>query len=289
MSRYKTTSAVVVLAGLLTAAPAITAAAERQTDGKTTQPGPAFQAAPIAPATPQRPQQPKPDYAISLASQQEHSDTTISWRFRIENKGAAAPSAAIGTKLVISVARSFTGEVCSSGQAGDWEKLAAQPVFKALKPGESVLVPLFGPYSMPKKYAGKGCKFRAEIKGLDDADFSNNTMHMYGKKKALPDLVIVGGGPGGSLRVKNTGAGRAEASKFHFQCHTSGDPKKSCGLPGEKNKSQLILDIPVPALNPGQSVEVMNATPISASWQAIADSANEVGESNELNNLYPPL
>jgi hypothetical protein len=243
----------------------------------------------------------KPDYAIALASQQEFENTALGWSFRIENRGLGAPSVAGGGKpgggagfmglsgmsahLVISV-----GQPCPNPTS--WTQVVSKAL-PQLQPGGSTTT---GLHRMPDGYAGKGCRFRAEIKGpADDANPSNNVMHMFTKTALLPDLVVVSGpalgGPGGNLDVRNVGKASAEPSTFRFEC-VSTNKDVSCGTVHEQHKSNVVLDVPVPALNPGQSFMVKKSTPggggllpKGVTWKAYADHANSVAESSEGNNI----
>lgn len=237
----------------------------------------------------------KPDYAIGLLSQLEQANLAEAWQFRIENRGAGAPGSTTvkggglfgqasekSATLAISV-----GSPCPGGTS----KWAHEKSFNLppLKPGESVVVPV----QMPDGYAGKGCRFKAEIVGPDnDKDLSNNAMQMSTKLAKLPDLVVEmaadQGGPGGGLEVVNMGDAPAKASVFRFRC-ISVDKSASCAKPGEDYEDNLTLDVPVPALNPKQSFVVKKSTPgggykKGVSWKAQADFTNTVAESNEGNN-----
>ena len=240
----------------------------------------------------------KSDYAIAFGSQEESENTALAWRFRIENKGPGDPAIqkgsgpyGIGSKvatLVISV-----GSPCPNG-TNNWMQVASASL-PPLKPGVSTMFPS-QPYRMPDGYAGKGCRFKAEIKGpINDANLANNAMQMITKSALLPDLVIgdapYQGGPGGGLDVVNAGKAPAEPSKFRFEC-TSTKPDVSCGTPLEKYKSSVVLDVPVPALNPKQSFSVKKSTPggmggppAGVTWKAYADHTNTVTESSEGNNI----
>jgi hypothetical protein len=241
----------------------------------------------------------KPDYAIALNTQQEFKNTALAWTFRVENKGNAAPqghkptiktpagnytnpmSGVAAADLVISV-----GQPCP--QTTFWKPLARISV-PVLEPRASVVLPA-SLYKMPDEYAGKGCRFRAEIQGPDaDANASNNVMHMITKTAMLPDLVVrpaqVSGGPGGALEVANVGSGPAGPSKFRYECQST-DKTKSCGLPSQAWKGSEMLEVGVPALQPGKSQLVRSSTPKGATWKATADHANEVAEGNEGNNTF---
>lgn len=233
----------------------------------------------------------KPDYAIAFGSQEESENTALAWRFRIENRGKGEPTAekggtgplGLGSKaatLVVSV-----GAPCPNG-TGSWTKLAALPL-PALKPGESILHPS-QPYRMPDGYAGKGCRFKAEIAGpADDANLANNVMQMITKTAKLPDLVVVLGVASfvsdGELTVENHGAAAAEPSKFRFECSVW-ELDKTCGKHNEDRKPKVVLDVTVPALEPGQSFKAIGSTPKGVAWKAYADYANSVAESKEDNN-----
>ncbi|MCR4345591.1 MAG: hypothetical protein NUV55_00060 [Sulfuricaulis sp.] len=237
---------------------------------------------------------PKPDYAIGLDWQQEYENTAMAWRFRIENRGMATPNSQssgnpfypqTSASLAISVALPCPG-------TGNWKKLASIPL-PSLKAGESVIST---PYRMPDSTAGKGCRFRAAIEGpANDANSTNNVMHMFSKTVSLPDLAVGSapymGGPGGGLQVKNIGKAPAGPSQFHFSCFSS-ISDVSCGKLHAKYLPKLDLDVPVPALNPGQGFTVMESTPGGAkgppagvSWNGQADYKKEVVESSENNNI----
>jgi hypothetical protein len=227
---------------------------------------------------------PRPDYAIRMDSQQELENAAILWVFHIENKGQAAPEAKIssptalstGAKLAVSV-----GFPCPGDK--NWKQIALEKVLPVPPGGTSKIS-----YKMPEEYAGKGCRFRAEIIGpFDDVNTANNVIHMFSKKAAMPDLVIapapVLSGPGNGLDVMNIGNAPAGPSKFHFEC-TSHDATKTCGKPYEKHQWTVARDVPVPSLKPGQSFTVMGSTPNGVQWKAYADYGNEVVEANEANN-----
>lgn len=239
----------------------------------------------------------KADYAIAFGSQVESENTALAWRFRIENKGLGEPAtektgnplaAFKAATLVISV-----GSPCPNG-TNNWMQVASLSL-PSLKPGASIMFPS-QPWPMPDGYAGKGCRFKAEIKGpANDANLANNAMQMITKTALLPDLVIGSapyeGGPGGGLDVVNAGKAPAEPSKFRFEC-TSAKPDVSCGTPLEKYKSSVVLDVPVPALNPKQRFTVKKSTPggmggppAGVTWKAYADHTNTVTESSEGNNI----
>jgi len=240
----------------------------------------------------------KPDYAIGFGSQEESENTALAWRFRIENKGPGDATIQKGSgpyglggkaaSLVISV-----GSPCPNG-TNSWMQVASLSL-PLLKPGQSILFPS-QPYRMPEGYAGKGCRFKAEIKGpANDANLANNAMQMITKTALLPDLVIGSapyeGGPGGGLDVVNTGKAPAEPTKFRFEC-TSTNKDVSCGTVHEKYKSTVTLDVPVPALNPNQRFTVKKSTPggmggppTGVTWKAYADHTNTVAEGNEGNNI----
>lgn len=289
--------------GLSRAVPASPAAASA---------APATQAAPTAaPVTPTPAAQPlagrepRPDYAIALGSQQEFENTALGWTFRVDNKGNAAP---VGSSIKVAIPGSMYGTggsydtglknapaqlVISVGQPCPetkfWKPVESIPV-PVVQPGASVVVPQ-KPYRMPDAYAGMGCRFRAEVSGPSgDADPSNNVMHMITKTASLPDLVVFQGVGSmvmdGPLRVENVGNAPAGPSTFHYECQTN-DPDIRCGRLNDPWKSHVVLDVPVPALKPGQSHEVKGSTPKGpgATWKAYADYANAVVERNENNNV----
>jgi hypothetical protein len=185
-------------------------------------------------------------------------------------------------KLVISV-----GQPCPEPKY--WKPLETIPL-PVLQPRESVVVPP-GLYKMPDEYAGKGCRFRAEIQGpAEDSNSSNNVMHMITKTVELPDLIVAptsGKPPAGlspGLEVRNIGKATAAPSKFHYECQSK-NQEKSCGLPSQPYKKNDVRDVAVPALKPGQSHTVMDSTPYWPAWTAHADYAKEVPETNEDNNV----
>lgn len=266
----------------------------------TSRAAPASPAAPATgPASTTRPAQPgKPDYAIALGSQQEFKNTAMAWTFRIDNRGNAAPVAPTVTKnmpygasisskgdparLVISV-----GQPCPETKS--WKPLSSIPV-PVVQPGASVVVPQTL-YKMPDEYAGKGCRFRAELEGpAGDANAGNNVMHMITKTAMMPDLQVVFGpdmgGPGGNIDVKNVGNAPAGPSTFHWECQTK-DPNLRCGQISDKWQPNVVFDVPVPALKPGQSHVVKKSTPKGpgVTWKAYADYAHQVQEGNEDNNV----
>ncbi len=248
----------------------------------------------------------KPDYAISLDSQQEYNNTAMSWTFRIVNNGKMAPdgsgaTASGGTdwysnlkggskspsmapaKLVISV-----GKPCP--QPTTWQPMESMPL-PLLQPGASVVVPQ-GRYKMPDTYAGQGCRFRAEIVGpAGDANPSNNATQMITKTAQMPDLVLELdvsqlSDSGGVLVIRNAGSAPAAPSKAVYQCETS-NPEVVCGHISEPWKPQALIEYKVPGLKPGQRHELKGLTPkagSAASWKARADVYYEVVESNEGNN-----
>ena len=277
-------------------------AADPSTTRSAPPPSGTSRAAPAAPpaALEARPAQPgKPDYALTLNSQQEFKNTALGWTFRVENRGKAAPAgekntaktpygniSTFGTvsagKLVISV-----GQPCPETKY--WKALEAIPL-PVLQPGASVVVPQ-GLYKMPDEYAGKGCRFQAEIQGpADDANASNNVMHMITKQFDLPDLIVALGpgsgqaGLGPALVVKNIGKATAAPSKFHYECQSKHE-SKSCGLPSQAYKKNDVRDVAVPSLKPGQSHVVMDSTPYWPAWTGYADYLKEVAETNEDNNV----
>lgn len=254
-----------------------------------------------APATPAtgpssatRPAQPgKPDYVITLNSQQEYKNTALGWTFRIENRGNAAPVgekntaktpygnfSTFGTvsagKLVISV-----GQPCPETKY--WKALEGI-LLPVVQPGASVVVPS-SLYKMPDEYAGKGCRFRADIDGpAGDANPSNNVMHMITKTAMMPDLRL-SLGVDNALVVTNIGNAPAGPSVVHYECRTN-DPNIHCGRLNEKWKPEVAMDFEVPALKPGESKAVKGSTPKGpgATWKASADHTHQVAESNEGNN-----
>ena len=75
------------------------------------------------------------------------------------------------------------------------------------------------------------------------------------------------------------------------RCQSS-DPNLSCATAHENYEAKVVLDVPVPALNPGQAFVVKKATHgdigkdfKTVSWSATADHQKEVAESNEGNNV----
>lgn len=248
----------------------------------------------------------KPDYAISLDSQQEYNNTSMSWTFRIVNNGKAAPESSVTTapgstdwhaklpvgskassteaaKLVISV-----GKPCPKQTS--WKPIESMPL-PILEPGASVVVPQ-GRYKMPDTYAGKGCRFRARIDGpVGDVNTSNNDLQMITKTALMPDLVLELDTPqlfasGGVLVVRNAGSAPAAPSKAVYQCETN-DPDIVCGHITDPWKPKALIEYKVPELKPGQRHELKGLTPkagSSASWKATADVYYEIVESNEGNN-----
>lgn len=251
-------------------------------------------------ADPARPAQPgKPDYAIFLGTQQEFKNTALGWTFRIENVGKVAPApekkqapaypgagwggfpSNTAAQLVISV-----GQPCP--QPKSWKPLESIDI-PVLQPGTSVVLPQ-GLYTMPGEYTAKGCRFQAEIKGpAEDANAANNVMHMISKTAMLPDLKVVfgeyKGGPGGGIDVMNVGNAPAGPSTFHYECKTN-DKDVHCNRVIDPWKAEVVLEVAVPALKPGESFPVKGSTPKgdTAVWKAWADRNGAVLESDESNN-----
>ena len=240
-------------------------------------PPPKSGAAPGSTVQSHQPILPKPDYAISVAAQQEFENGAVVWRFRVENKGGAAGRTAT---VVLSV-----GTPCPGGE--NWQTLVSFPVPGAsyetgLEPGKTSVTP---PYKLPGKYVGKGCKLKAAIQPhFADGDAANNTMHLFTKKLPLPDLIVEYTANNG-FYVKNIGDAPAGASLFNYYCQTL-DPNKTCGGGTEKRKEQATIEKPVPALKPGESYKVGVFPRDGVFWSAEADKKNEVTERDEGNNSF---
>jgi hypothetical protein len=248
--------------------------------GGALQPAPAPKPGPPGSAVrPHEPILPKPDYAISVESQQELDNTAMLWRFRVENKGGAPGGRAT---IVLSI-----GAPCPGGE--DWKPLVTFPVpalsfEKGIEPGKASVTPTT-PYKLPAAYVGKGCKLKATIQTqFADGDVSNNTMHLFTKKLMLPDLIVQSSATQGFF-VKNIGDGPAGPSLFHYYCQTL-DPNKTCGGGTEQRKEQVTIEKPVPALKPGESYKVGVFPRSDVSWSTQADKNNEVAERDETNNSY---
>lgn len=240
--------------------------------------------------------QTRPDYAISLDWQFEYVNTAMAWRFQIENKGLGTPPSTLiddgwagkesSAVIVVSVGNPCPGTTT-------WLEQASFHV-PPLKPGESTLLPLKN-YRMPDDKVGKGCQFKAEIIGIEnDANPDNNAIQMFSKVALLPNLTVeyaeYTGGPGGGLQVKNAGTAGAGPSQLRYECKSS-DPTVSCAKAWENYAPNLVLEVPVPALQPGQTFIVKGATPgnlgnfVTVFWSATADHQKEVIESNEGDNV----
>lgn len=256
-----------------------------------------FVPVPLAPKAPSTPLPPDStpslsDYSVGVGSQASEGK----WTFTIRNVGLAHPKSneTTGSYDPSKHHISFSvGKPCAT--MGDWHEYPGYPghlPLPKLGPGEQASVS----FSMEKAHINNGCKIKAEIKGpVNDINLTNNLSITHTKAVFLPDLIITnlpgqGKWPGGSIVIKNTGNGPAGPSTFRFYC-VSKEPGLSCGTWGEKLKSAVDRDMPVPALKPGEGYSVMKpvsgvfpGTPTKVSWTGEIDSKKEVAESDEQNN-----
>jgi CARDB len=235
-------------------------------------------------APPALPAVQKPDWAVSVAQQQELPNGRMKFKFRVENKGGKK-----GDKTFLRVR---VGYPCPGGE--NWTDIYSSQggitEVKPLNPGESVVVPAPDWFITPEEYAGKGCKYEVELRDksqvpLIDANPANNKMHVYTKKLALPDLVIVeknesygaNGKPIRGIHVMNKGTGTAGPSMAWYSFRIKKD------TPKEEKK------VAVPSLAPGQSYRLFGGVPEYAPEIEIGvqvDWKNDVPEQNEHNNHY---